>query len=227
VFKTVRIVTAGAMALLGNIAVFSLAWFLFCGGQRLSDVELPLGSVGDIAVDERHNIFVGMDYYGRIQMYDREGEFVRGWFIPVAPAVLRLQIGEEGTLKVAAMRRDVIYTFSPEGRLLDRTQTDVGSPHGPEQWENAWEQRRTALRDGVTYEVRWGSFWPSVVRTESGDQSRLLIVTRPVLSIIQLPFPGLWLGVVGLFWLLGELLTTQKFREKALGLPGGAPACGK
>lgn len=55
--------------------------------RNLDSFELPLGNLRGIAVDSEGNIYCGLQFYSRIQVYDAQGNFIYGKFVnmPVEP----------------------------------------------------------------------------------------------------------------------------------------------
>lgn len=56
--------------------------------------EWPLLSTAGAVENARGMRFVPMIAPGRIQVYDREGEFLRGWFLPASGGGFKLHVAK-------------------------------------------------------------------------------------------------------------------------------------
>ena len=67
------------------MGVFGIAAFLagfaihVAASDRFDGIELPLGDAEGLGVDAKGRIYVGSPSYGRIQRYEPDGRFDRGW----------------------------------------------------------------------------------------------------------------------------------------------------
>ena len=81
-------------------------------------IEFPLAHIGDMDIDRDGNLYVLSRFYGRVQVYDREGEFVGGWFYDAASGEVLIEINDKNEVEVAATAIDTIYVFDVNGELL-------------------------------------------------------------------------------------------------------------
>ena len=47
-----------------------------------SHIQFPLGKPRYLALDRDGNIYCFSDFYNRLQIYDKTGQFIKGWFLP-------------------------------------------------------------------------------------------------------------------------------------------------
>jgi hypothetical protein len=83
-------------------------------------IEFPLAHVADIDISRKGNLFVASQFYSRIQVYDPEGHFIRGWFLSdTGGGSLQIKVNDEDEIDIAILKSDKIDTFDSNGRLLN------------------------------------------------------------------------------------------------------------
>jgi hypothetical protein len=105
---------------IGAIGFFSgpLASGFGVSFDNLDSFEFPLGDLEGIAVDSEGNIYCGLQFYSRIQVYDAKGNFIYGKFIDSAGGAFRIRINNDDQLEVATARNDKLYIFERGGTLV-------------------------------------------------------------------------------------------------------------
>jgi hypothetical protein len=83
--------------------------------------EIPMGRVDGAVIDADGLIYCPSTPWGRVQLYDRDKRFIRGWFVGALGGTFRLHIDPENHLEVATARGRMVYVFDREGRLLSST----------------------------------------------------------------------------------------------------------
>jgi hypothetical protein len=108
-----------------TLCAFLLAygWFAFFGqrgglGFVGEAFEWPLVWTGGAVENARGERFVPVIAPGRIQVYGREGEFLRGWFIPASGGRFKLHVTEDDNLEVFTSRGNRRLVFAADGTLL-------------------------------------------------------------------------------------------------------------
>lgn len=81
-----------------------------------SDFELPLGKLNSIAVDNDENIYLASETSRRIQVFDKNGKFIRGLSVEPGRGDLRLNIDKNNYLEV--YRGSGLYIYDSEGNFL-------------------------------------------------------------------------------------------------------------
>lgn len=178
-----------------------------------STAELPLSNVECVAVDSRGQVYLWLDDYHRVQVYDAHGRFAGGWAAPdIADAESRtepvLDVDGQDRLQLAyeyrsrsrsGALRAAVYTYGSDHRLVDRRDIsshlyDVlyGVPH------IYWH-----ARSGQLYTLERAPL-PRIVRRDP-DGSTHVVVTAPVFTVLLDPFTGLLVTGVGmaLLWRTG------------------------
>ena len=126
-------------------------WFclliLFClagcddSGPSTGKVELVWGRRGNsdgrfqkpraIAIDAKDRIYI-VDMTARIQVFDRDGKFLREWSTPTHDngRPVGLGIDQSGNVLVADTHYNQLLIYSPEGELKSRIGSGVGTGPG-------------------------------------------------------------------------------------------------
>jgi hypothetical protein len=84
--------------------------------------ELPLGRVNSIAVDGRGHLFVAAPFYQRVQVYGPEGQFITSIPVDSGGGTFNVGLSEQGRLRVATARTDLLLEYEPNGRLVSRSE---------------------------------------------------------------------------------------------------------
>jgi hypothetical protein len=161
------------------------------------NVQLPLGSLSGLAIGPEGQIYIGCGTYGRANIYDRNGKFLRAVAAPGRP--FRLVATTEGNLLVGywGLSR-TMSVFRTDGRFLYKRIMTLEELQGL--FGNA-QQRRVRAAGGAIYKIQghWG-LGSAVVRLTDGH--REVIISQSWRSwLCQSPFPALWYlsaGVAGL-----------------------------
>lgn len=112
----------------GALAFLAQALAAFGGLSFLpASFEWPVGEVGGVVMDPRGNYIVPLKATGRIQVYDQEKRFLRGWFVDAAGGVFKLHVTDEDNIEVFIERCQLGYLFGLDGTLVHR---DTYAPKG-------------------------------------------------------------------------------------------------
>jgi DNA-binding beta-propeller fold protein YncE len=98
-------------------------------GQQPGDFIRPRA----IAIDPAHDELYTVDFTGRIQVFDREGHYLRGWSTPTIlngrPAGISL--GNDGRVLIADSHYNQVLVYSAKGDLLQTIVGKEGEGPGP------------------------------------------------------------------------------------------------
>lgn len=86
-----------------------------------SNICFPLSCPGDVTTDESGRVYVGLEFYGRVQVYDSNGEYLYGFFVDTA-GKFRLRVEPDGSLTIAIARGHSILVYDTKGHLLSSQQ---------------------------------------------------------------------------------------------------------
>ena len=133
--------------------------------------------------------------YSRIQVYNPNGEFVRGWFLDDAGGKdLKIRVNDENELEVSVYAGRKIDVFDENGRLLETKKYDKGDTA----FFDSFEQKTKHLSDkstGLQYDVE-GWVFPKIIQT--GLEGKKKIGKNAFyLFPFQGPFQGWATAIVG------------------------------
>lgn len=186
---TVWIITALFLSI-GSIGFFAGAITgLGFDFRNLDSFELPLGHLEGIAVDSEGNIYCGLQFYSRIQVYDAEGKFIYGKFIDSAGGVFRIRINERDQLEVATVRNDKLYLFEKDGTLVNELS---GVGHYFNDFGETGETRCHDKRDNTTYFRRPSLLGSYIAKRDSSGVKKVVVKTPFHKWLFMGPFPA-WL----------------------------------
>ncbi len=188
----VRTVAALFLAI-GSIGFF--AGFLVGNVVKFPEgFELPLGELKGIAVDSDGNIYCGTWYYSRVQVYDSEGNYIRGTFVDSAGGAFRIKINRNDELEVATARNDKLYRFGKEGTLV----TELSDAH--HYFDEFGEIGETQYHDksqNATYQIRWSLLSAYVVKKSASRDTKVIVRTPFHKWLFQGPNPAWFFLLVG------------------------------
>jgi len=154
------------------------AWL---GGSRLSACEFPFGSELRVTVDATGRIYVGDNFYSRIQRYAPTGQFERGWFVDT-DGIFVLRTTVDDRIDVATARRGGVLTYTTDGRLLSHVDDDYAY------------RRYSALPETAGHYTIKGWLLPRVVDTRTGQT---VVATPWAKRLIAAPFPSFAYSILG------------------------------
>jgi len=149
-----------------------------------STLRFPLGLPGEFAVDSKGNIYCTSSPYDRLQIYDKDGKFVRGWFVPLRTGGNRVILDSKGNIHVRTQHQNEEYAvFTIEGEFLKKykkNSREEDTSYFVEAQDNA----------GNVYKVRSPWVFPKIVRiAPSGEEN--VVVSDPIhLWFIKSPIPS-------------------------------------
>jgi hypothetical protein len=113
-----------ALGALGVTAVL-LSSALSGLGVRLvsSTIRFPLSGVSSLGVDDKGHIIVYTTDLARLQVFDAEGGFCKGWYVPNSspnPGTSELSINEHQQIQLTLLN-DNYYVFDMDGNILEHS----------------------------------------------------------------------------------------------------------
>ena len=143
-----------------------------------------------VAVDSQGRICCVLGFYARIQVYSRDGAFLKGWFTG-GSGWHSIEIDSDDHLRVYTGEGNVRYTYDLDGRLLAKDQL-VGND------KNMAFVKRIEAEDpaGSVCKVRGEYFLPRVVRV-SPDGVETIAVSDPLClrAFSGLLGPVIWISI--------------------------------
>lgn len=154
--------------------------------------ELPLGDADGIAVDGSGNIYLAVPSYQRVQVYDSNGDFIKGLHVDAHIGAFYIWIEDE-LLHVAVSRTDIHLVTNLDSKVLESSEVESF-----EEWESLWEKasvNRYKDASGNTYKFHDSKWFPKVTKTvPSGDS--VVLISNPIhFWLLKGPFPA-WLFIL-------------------------------
>jgi hypothetical protein len=165
------------------------------GSEEFPDeIELPLGALEGIAVDSDGNIYCGVQFYHRVQVYDPKGNYIRGTFVDSAGGAFRIRINQNDELEVATVRNDKLYRFGKDGTLVTEL-SDVHHYYG--EFGETGETQCYDEKQKVTYQIRWSPFSTYIEKKNASGKTKVIVKTPFNKWLFQGPYPAWFFGIVG------------------------------
>lgn len=169
----------------GRIACWTLAlvsvavWMTgFLGGiaPTIGWLELPLSSPTNAVVNSTGDVFCGSEFFQRVQVYDRSGNFLRAWQAPSGGGTFVLELTPQDEIVVVAAREAETRIFDARGTLL-RTlpRNRLLAPQA-----NA---RFSTDAAGNRFEIAWSALCPTIVRHDRAGQQHPFAGPNPLLFL--------------------------------------------
>jgi hypothetical protein len=138
---------------------------------RFSDPksELPLMPMVSIAVSKDGIFYVGLEWWGRIQLYDADGRFLRGFPIASGGGLFHLGFDDHERLYVDIIRENTRVVFGRDGRPVHEEHfDDFDLP------SNYWDQSSLThyqSKEGITADIAHDheGFWVVFRNSRHGD----------------------------------------------------------
>lgn len=164
------------------------------------NIEYPLGVLKSIAVDSSGRIYCGIEAYSRIQVYDKNGRYLKGWFIDSSGGSFKIKVDEKDLLHIATARNGIHYIYNVNGELISK-QGNRKSYYNEIATDD--QQYRFIDREGNTYKI-WGFslLYPRIIKTDSSGIALEIISTPFYKWIFMAPFPSWFFGISGLIILM-------------------------
>ena len=168
--------------------------------------RFPLSQVEWIQIDNDGSVYCMSFSYFRMQVYNSDGEFQRGWFMPRLKGSYRVSLTEQGEI-LYGNENDVEYVFDGHGNQIPSKEDYVLSPLPP-------KSTRYVDENGSIYELRHSLFRPMIVKTDK-DGNEVPLVKDPLgLWVHGMPLPGMGFLILSVaFILFGVGIMTPEDRD--------------
>lgn len=132
-----------------SLGQFEMTW----GSRGISDGRFQKPRA--MAIDDEDRIYV-VDMTARIQVFDREGRFLRGWTTPQYEfgKPTGISIGIDGRVLIADTHYYRVLIYSPEGRLVQT----IGGEKGERPGQFGLVTDAVQDRDGNFYVAEYGEY---------------------------------------------------------------------
>jgi hypothetical protein len=199
--KKIGIILSLLLILFGFIGFISGA--LITMGVINYEKELPLGDIKGIVVDNKGHIYLGLGFYGKVQVYDTEGEFIKNWKVDASGGTFNIELTEDQDILISTARGNKQLLYDQKGKVLSKNSIDNIYSETKGRWD------RFTTIEGETYEIKGGMF-PKVIR--SSTSSKLIVKQGLILQLMKGPFPAWLIAALGMG--LNFLLRKDKIKEQ-------------
>lgn len=155
-------------------------------------LELPLGNTDGMAVDGHGHIYLTVPFYQRIQVYDSNGDFLKGLHVDTHGGAFYIWIENE-LLHVAISRTDKHIAMDLNGQILEDFEVESFK-----KWESLWKKasvNRYKDESGNVYQFQDSKWSPKVTKTEPSGNSTALISNPFHRWFLKAPFPAWMFGL--------------------------------
>jgi len=170
-----------------------------------SRIRLPSADVCTIAIDSKNRIYCAEELYGRLQVFDGDGSFLRGWFIRTKERGSSFGFYIDENDHPCVRRDDTLYVYDSNGLLLS---VDDDLPD-PNRRYAGYQQYTVENAAGDKYESVGGLFSPWKLVKIQNDRQTVLISEPFTLWFISPIFPGAFFIVISV---LSGLILDRKIK---------------
>lgn len=160
-----------------------------------SSTELPLAHLQGIVADQQGNVYLGIQFYQRIQLYDSTGTFQKGWFVNADGGIFRMKTNDLNQLEVATARTNLHYIFDQDGNILTLNENREAYSDFGDTNEYMYESQ-----DGTNYTISLPTLWPHIIKTTSQNPGKTIISVQPKNWFFIGVFPALLLGLLAILF---------------------------
>ena len=122
------IVIGATLMIIGAVGFFGAGIAAFGGLNWLpASFEWPAGYASGVVSSKEGFFVVPHAPSGRVQVYDQNWKFVRGWFVDAAGGVFKLVVSQTNQVEVITSRGQWRYVFDLKGTLLSKEHYAPGS----------------------------------------------------------------------------------------------------
>jgi hypothetical protein len=163
---------------------FVSIWFNFNAPD--SKIMFPLAHPREIAAGAEGNICCLSTLYNRLQIFDKNGRFIRGWFVGLPAGAFRIFVNESDRICVASENKRKIYYFDFNGNLLriSKIASDFNEKFGSK------IRMETTDSLGNRYKIESPFLFPKVVKLNTSGEKTALITQPFGHWLITMPIPG-------------------------------------
>lgn len=156
--------------------------------EGVAESRFPWGQVPALVAAEGH-VILGLQPYGRIEVYSPAGELADAWFVETDGGIFYLRWWED-SIQVYVVRRAEVVEFTMNGKSLGVNRT---ARVDERQWNQPGEPYSG---NGATYSVRSAFVAPQVVRIVPGD-GKEVVIEASRWWFFGAPHPAFVFGLLG------------------------------
>lgn len=172
--------------------------------NQVIDKEYPLGSIHSIDVDDSGNIYCANSYYGSVQVYDNNGQFLYTLRIYAGNGGFRIKV-INNKLFVATVRNQKLYTFL-SGKLIDeKTDTDKYFTFLAESKKQIYDSQ------GNKYKISPLQFiYPKITMQKLNSEKVTIINSSCLEWLFMAPLPAMLFIILGISLIFSQIKRKRK-----------------
>jgi len=181
----------------------------FIGGALITigiieyNKEVPLGDIKGIVVDNEGHIYIGLGFYGKVQVYDTNGKFIKNWEVAASGGSFNINLTEGQNILISTARGEKQILYDKNGKVVSKNSIDNIYSETKRPWNSF------VTSEGDSYEVKGGMF-PSIIRIS--PDNKVIVKQGLILQLMKGPFPVWLIGALGMG--LNFLLRKDKIKEQ-------------
>ncbi len=148
-----------------------------------SEVRFPMGYITSIDIDSKGQVYCADRSHCRLQIFSDDGEFLRGWFVPISCGGIYISIINNNSLSVDDIDDKKSHIYDSSGHLLAVKRDQVYPKVDPS------NKLRVSDDSGNIYKVTKTLYSWQISKISKNEES-ILISDPFVLSIFAMPFPA-------------------------------------
>jgi hypothetical protein len=187
-----------------SIILIGIGFIGFLSGSSFysTKTEIPLGDINGFVVDKDRNIYIGCGFYERIQVYNKNGEFIKNWPIEIYGGMFYMNKTENDEILITTARGDNQILYDKDGKVLSEKNIDHQTFMDS---ENDW---RTFTDDsGIKYEIK-GNLYQKLVKL---NPEKTIISQSFLLQSIKGPTNVWLLAIIG--GIIGFLIKDENYER--------------
>lgn len=197
--------------IISNVFIWILIIFKILTSLAISDfrnIEFPLHTLNNIAQDDNGNIYVGLDGWSRIQVYDKSGNFEYGWLIKNKGS---------GGWSFKIDDNNVIHSF---GSLLYQQYSKNGelllSKHVSPKFHDTYNELGTKREQNNCEDIKISKKLLLNFTVVDKKTEKILIETPLYFAPIDLPIPMIFYVIFLIYYVVRKSLYDYKSKNKLI-----------
>lgn len=169
------------------------------------DTESLLNNPNGIVVDEVGRIYCGINY-SRINIYDKNGHFIRSIRINSDGGDFKMKI-EQNYLNVTTVRNKMVFVYDEDGKLVRQEMRKETNDTFQQLSENQFTDKNANV-----FKIKTPLFlYPYIVKETPSGQRTTLVSVPFSKWIFMSPYPSWHFGFIGLLLIVVDLNKVRKY----------------
>jgi hypothetical protein len=192
------------LVVFGLMTFFGGALLSFWGSILPETLEMPFGHAEGIVKTKTGLIYLGLQSYNRVQVYNSSGKFIESKYVDAGTGTFWIKLDENGLVNIYTSRKQKHYVLDNTNKII----IDEQYTRNLDDYVNKKEANYFKENDSDVYYVSWGYIYPRVIHRNVFGKEHTIISQPLYIWIFGLPLPG------GLFAFLGFVLMNRWDNKK-------------